>query len=130
VAGLPASRAGIEMSSSRSGQCSPKGVVSTASRCSGVAFNRRGNQTSGTPRVRPSDRASHMVASSKLTLCAEMVMPCLCDACLVEVYHSSDLAQGFGVTTLGWLVIIHGITIDTHLSNSFHLKFHDSGVIC
>jgi hypothetical protein len=45
-------------------------------RCSRVARSRRGKYAKGTPSLRPSDKTTHIIDSSKLRLIAEMFMPC------------------------------------------------------
>src|SRR5580704_1638996 len=75
----PARRPAIEISSSRSSQCSPTRLISTRARASELACKRRGNHASGTPKVRPSVKSTHIVCSSKRTAVAEMVIPCLQD---------------------------------------------------
>src|SRR4051812_33250220 len=45
----------------------PSGLRKKAWRCSGEPCSRRGNQTRGMPRVRPSSRSTHIWASSKRT---------------------------------------------------------------
>src|SRR4029077_10457251 len=75
----PASRPAIEISSSRSSQCRPTRLISTRVRASGLACKRRGNHASGTPKVRPSVKSTHIVCSSKRTAVAEIVIPCLQD---------------------------------------------------
>ena len=77
--GSPESMPSMERSSSSASQCRPKGLMVTAARCCGVAFRRRGNPATGTPRVRPSDRPTHIVSSSNRTSVAEVVMPCVVD---------------------------------------------------
>jgi hypothetical protein len=79
----------MEMSSSRASQWSPRLLMRSWSRCSGVARRRRGNQARGTPRVRPSLRSTHMLSASKRTLIGaavaltEVVIPCSFDTALV-----------------------------------------------
>src|SRR5580698_10644572 len=75
----PASKPAIEISSSRSSQCKPTRLISTRARASGLACKRRGNHASGTPKVRPSVKSTHIVCSSKRTVVAEMVIPYLQD---------------------------------------------------
>jgi hypothetical protein len=67
----------MDISSSMASQCRPTRLNSTCSRSADVARNSRGNQASGTPSVRPSVNSTHIVCSSKRTLDAEVVMPCL-----------------------------------------------------
>ena len=70
----PAMRPATEISSSSASQCMPIGLRITAARRVDVVCDRRGNHASGTPRVRPSDRATHMLSSSKLTCLGDMGM--------------------------------------------------------
>jgi len=58
------------MSSSSSSQCSPRLLMDTWSRCSAEPCSKRGNQASGTPRVRPSESSTHMLSWSKRTALA------------------------------------------------------------
>src|SRR5690242_5967049 len=66
-----------------------------APRCFGVACSRRGNQASGTPRVRPSESSTHILSSSNLTVVAltEEVVPSLFDALTVRLDQFQQLAQ-------------------------------------
>jgi hypothetical protein len=57
----------MEMSSSSASQWSPRLLMRSCSRCSGVARRRRGNHASVMPRVRPSVRSTHVLLASKRT---------------------------------------------------------------
>ena len=87
-----------------------------AARSDGVACRRRGNHASGTPMVRPSDRSTHMDASSKRTDSAEMVMPCLNELLLAKLYHFHDLSQFGGAETVA--VVKHCIGFKPDFGNS------------
>lgn len=81
--GCPASNPATEMSSSSASQCSPFLLSSTCARCAGAAFSRRGNQANGAAMVRPSDRLTQSVSSSKRTDLGEIVIPCSFNECLI-----------------------------------------------
>jgi hypothetical protein len=53
----------------------------------------RGNQSSGTPRVLPSDNSTHIVCSSKRTLVAEMLMPSLQEKIAVVFDDAQDIRK-------------------------------------
>jgi hypothetical protein len=57
------------------------GAKKKSPRCCGVACNRRGNETSGMPNVRPSSSSTHICASSKRTSIGlgEEVIPSVLD---------------------------------------------------
>jgi len=65
----PSSRAGTDISSSRSSQCRPvpPPLITHFARSAGAASRRRGKYASGTPSLRPSAKSTHMVSSSNLT---------------------------------------------------------------
>src|SRR5262249_37056632 len=67
-----------------------------ACRCSRVARKRRGNHASGTPKVRPSERSTHMLSSSNRTLTAltKEFIPRFFDALTVRLDQHQQLAQG------------------------------------
>ena len=92
----------MEMSSSSASQCRPKALIVTWARSVGVACSRRGNQTSGTPMVRPSLSATQRLSSSKLTFSAEMIMPSPFDVAATVRHDPRNSPQGSGVqaTTL------------------------------
>lgn len=95
----PAIRPATEISSSSASQCRPIGLRVTAARWVGVACKRRGNHASGTPRVRPSDKTTHMLSSLKLTCWGEMVMVGSCNLHSPRFDHASQAAQGAGIQT-------------------------------
>jgi hypothetical protein len=74
----PESRPSMEMSSSSDSQWRPRLLMRSCSRCSAVAWSKRGNQASGTPITRPSLRSTHMLSASKCTRVAltEEFIPC------------------------------------------------------
>jgi hypothetical protein len=89
----PANKPAIEISSSNSAQCRPPYEISTIVLCSGVAFSKRGNQTKGTPNVRPSLRSTHRLLSSKRMASAKMVIPSPFDLLRIVLNNSRNLAQ-------------------------------------
>jgi NYN domain len=71
----PASKPATDMSSFNASQCKPLLLSSTFALCSGAASSRRGNQASGSAIVRPSDKLTHKVSSSKRIDLGEMFIP-------------------------------------------------------
>src|SRR5271170_588227 len=75
------------MSSSRASQWRPQLVIPSCWRCSGVLCRSRGNHASGTPRVQPSLRSTHILSGSKRTRVAltEEFIPCPFDPVFVDL---------------------------------------------
>ncbi len=106
------------MSSLRSSQCNPRGLISHAILCDGGACNRRGNQANGTPRTRPSIRVTHIESSSKRTALAlgKQFIPLSLDQVNIRLDHRDQGALGPGVEAL--------IISDPDLRCEPKLRFH------
>jgi hypothetical protein len=98
--GCPARRPATEMSSSSASRCKPPLLSSTWARCSALAFSRRGNQANGVAMVRPSDRLTHMVSSSKRTALGEVFIPSPFDQTRVCCNHGPQVPQSTGIKTI------------------------------
>jgi hypothetical protein len=71
----------------------PEELSSYLNKSAGDADKSLGNQASGTPKTRPSESETHMVASSNLTSVAEMFMPRPFDLGTVLVHNAHDIRE-------------------------------------
>jgi hypothetical protein len=74
-------------------------LIETCARCAGEPRNNRGNQASGTPRVRPSDNSTQKLSSSNRTLLAltKELIPGPQDKVSAMGDKFKQFAQRFGV---------------------------------
>ena len=72
----------------------PNGLISNASRAAASAFASRGNQASGAPITRPSDRPTHIVSPSNRTVSAEILTPDHLDQRLRKDHAGGPLPRG------------------------------------
>src|SRR5579884_3532150 len=96
----PASKPATEISSSSSSQCRPIRLIATRWRASALACRRRGYHAKGTPNVRPSERSTHIVCSSKRTAVAEMVIPGLQDEASPLRDNTQDMRKFDGIEAI------------------------------